>query len=67
MDADGLDRWIECDKKPSSEFPKSLFPHEQITLYSLKERIAELERMRDQIMYELNRLKSFSEPSRGND
>jgi hypothetical protein len=60
-DADGLDGWIEKDKKPDTEFSKSLFPHERVTLYSLKERIAELERMRDQILYELNRLKSFSE------
>jgi hypothetical protein len=60
-DADGLDRWIESDKKPTSKFSESLFPHERITLYSLKERIVELERMRDQILYELDRLQSFSE------
>ena len=58
---DGLDRWIDGNKKPSLEFSKSLFPRERITLYSLKERIIELERMRDQILYELDRLKSFSE------
>jgi hypothetical protein len=59
--ADGLDRWIRKNERQNSEFPKSLFPHEQVTLYSLKERIVELERMRDQILYELDRLKSFSE------
>ncbi len=59
--ADGLDRWIEDDTKSSSKFSKSLFPHERIALYSLKERIEELEKMRDQILYELDRLKSFSE------
>jgi hypothetical protein len=58
---DGLDRWIKKNKSPSSEFSESLFPQERITLHSLKERIAELERIRDQILYELDRLKSFSE------
>lgn len=62
-DTDGLDRWIEHDKKPNPKFSKSLFPHERMTLYSLKERIEELERMRDQILYELARLQSFSEES----
>ncbi|MEW6043671.1 MAG: hypothetical protein AB1608_05365 [Thermoproteota archaeon] len=58
---DGLDRWIENDKRQNKAFSKSLFPHERITLFSLKERIAELERMRDQILYELDRLRSLSE------
>jgi hypothetical protein len=61
--ADGLDRWIEDDKKPSSKFSKSLFPHEQITLHSLKERIVELEKMRDQILYELDKLKALKADS----
>ncbi|HXW01829.1 MAG TPA: hypothetical protein VD828_00460 [Candidatus Nitrosotenuis sp.] len=56
---DGLDKWIE--KHTNSKFSKSLFPHDRITLYSLKERIIELERMRDQILYELDRLKSLAE------
>lgn len=55
----GLDRWIDADKRPGNTFSKSLFPHERITLFSLKERILELERMRDQILYELDKLKSF--------
>jgi hypothetical protein len=56
---DGLDKWI--DKHVSSKFSKSLFPHDRITLHSLKERIVELERMHDQILYELDRLKSLAE------
>jgi hypothetical protein len=58
---EGLDKWIDKNKEDDSEFSSSLFPHERITLCSLKERIAELERMRDQILYELDRLRSFSE------
>jgi hypothetical protein len=61
MAADGLDRWIEKDKRPNPKFFNSLFPHERVTLYSLKERILELEKMRDQTLYELDRLKSFSD------
>lgn len=58
---DGLYKWI--DEKPNNDhkFAKSLFPHDRIALYSLKERIVELERMRDQILYELDRLKSLTE------
>lgn len=59
---DGLDKWI--DKHDNSKFSKSLFPHDHITLHSLKERIIELERMRDQILYELDRLKSLAEERR---
>ncbi len=55
----GLDRW--SDKKEGSDrFAKSLFPSERITLHSLKERILELEQMRDQIQYELDRLKTLT-------
>jgi hypothetical protein len=61
MEDSGLDRWIDADKRPDKTFSKSLFPHERITLFSLKEKILELERMRDQILYELDRLKSLSE------
>lgn len=61
MDKDGLDKWVEKEQKPDEAFSKSLFPHERITLYSLRERILELEKMRDQILYELDRLKVFSE------
>ena len=56
---DGLDKWIE--KHANSKFSKSLFSHDRITLHSLKERIIELERMRGQILYELDRLKSLAE------
>jgi hypothetical protein len=56
---DGLDEWM--DKHASSKFSKSLFPHDRITIHSLKERITDLERMRDQILYELDRLKSLAE------
>ena len=56
---DGLDKWI--DKHANNKFSKSLFPHDCITLHSLKERIIELERMRDHILYELDRLKSLAE------
>lgn len=56
---DGLDKWI--DKHVNSKFSKSLFPHDRITLHSLKERIVDLERMRDQILYELDRLKALAE------
>lgn len=61
MEDVGLDRWINDDRKQDKTFSKSLFPHERITIFSLKERILELERMRDQILYELDRLKSLSE------
>ncbi len=61
MSADGLDKWIEEKQNNVSKFSKSLFPHDHITLYSLKERIVELERIRDQILYELDRLKSLAE------
>ncbi|MFN3654838.1 MAG: hypothetical protein ACK4TO_05875 [Candidatus Nitrosotenuis sp.] len=61
MEDSGLDRWINDDRRHDKTFSKSLFPHERITLFSLKERILELERMHDQILYELDRLKSLSE------
>jgi len=61
-DAHGLDRWIEDSKKEgNAKFSKSLFPHERIALDSLMERIRELEKMRDQILYELNKLKNMAE------
>lgn len=59
MPPDGLDEWIE--KKPSQNQPTPILSSEMITRYSLKERILELEKMRDQILYELDKLKSFSE------
>lgn len=57
---DGLDRWInKTEKQRKTNFSKSLFPHEEIALHSLKERIAELEQIRDQILYELDKLKAL--------
>lgn len=53
MRKDGLDVWI--DKKPA----KSIITQEQITRQCLKERIAELEKTRDEIAYELDRLNSL--------
>ncbi|MEM4249512.1 MAG: hypothetical protein QW395_04395 [Candidatus Nitrosotenuis sp.] len=61
MEDSGLDRWINDDRKQGKMFSSSLFPHGRITIFSLKERILELEQMRDQILYELDRLKSLSE------
>ncbi len=49
-----LDEWT--GKQDKIRFEKSLFSHERVALDSLKERILELERMRDQILYELDRL-----------
>jgi len=59
MKKDGLDKGITKDKNESSHH-KSILSSEEITLHSLKERIIELENMRDQILYELDRLKSFA-------
>jgi hypothetical protein len=55
-----LDKWID-DKKEKQTFSKSLFTQEQITAYTLKEKIAELEKMRDHILYELDKLSSLAE------
>lgn len=60
-DADGLDRWIDNTPQRKAGFEKSLFPHEQVVLDSLKERILELERMKEQIRCELDRLKKMAE------
>ena len=54
-----LDDWMEkTDKK--QEYTKSILSSEIITRYSLKERIEELEKMRDQILYELARLQDIT-------
>lgn len=53
MKKDGLDVWI--DRNPS----KSIITPEQITRRCLKERISELEKTRDEITYELDRLYSL--------
>lgn len=53
-----LDDWTDSMKN-RPKYEKSLFPHERITLDSLKERILELERMRDQILYELDKLRKI--------
>ena len=55
-----LDDWMEkTDKK--QEHTKSILSSEIITRYSLKERIEELEKMRDQILYELARLQDITQ------
>jgi hypothetical protein len=62
MSPDGLDKWVNtAQNQNDSKFLKSCFPNEHITLFSLKERILELENMRGQILYELDRLKSLTE------
>ena len=53
MKKDGLDTWI--DGNPG----KSIITPEQITRRCLKERILELEKTRDEITYELDRLYSL--------
>lgn len=60
MKPEGLDKWVD-KKNPSQNHSKSILSAEAITRYSLKERILELEKMRDQILYELDKLKTFSE------
>lgn len=56
---EGLDRWIDKRVERKVHFSKSVLTEEQITLHSLKERISELENMRDHIQYELDKLKSL--------
>lgn len=53
MKKDGLDVWI--DGNPG----KSIITPEQITRRCLKERILELEKIRDEVTYELDRLHSL--------
>lgn len=60
MNYDGLDEWIE-KKKPSQNQSTSILSSEAITRHSLKERVLELEKMRDQILYELDKLKILLE------
>jgi len=48
----------KTDKK--QEYAKSILSAEMITRCSLKERILELEKMRDQILYELARLQDIT-------
>lgn len=57
---DGLGIGID-EKKPRQDHCESILSSEMITRHSLKERILELEKMRDQILYELDKLKIFSE------
>lgn len=60
-DADGLDRWTDGVRQKKSAYPKSLFPHKRVALDSLRERILELEQMKEQIRYELDKLKKMAE------
>jgi hypothetical protein len=55
-----LDDWMEKTSK-NQECTKSILSAEMITRYSLKERILELEKMRDQILYELARLQEITQ------
>lgn len=62
MDDCGLDKWMEdLPERDGPKFSRSLFPHERVALDSLNERILELERMRDQILYEIGKLKGIVE------
>lgn len=60
MHSDGLDKWID-KKNQSDDNSQSMQSQEAITRFSLKERILELEKMRDQIIYELDKLKGLAE------
>ena len=55
-----LDKWRNKDDANITK-PKSVLSSETITRYSLKERILELEKMRDQILYELDRLQEITQ------
>lgn len=44
-----------------NSYPKSLFTQREIVLDALKARISELEKIRDQVLYELEKLKNMSE------
>lgn len=57
-DLGNLDDWIK--KAQSTNFSKSMHMQDEITLHSLRERIVELEKIRDAIVYELNKLRSFT-------
>jgi hypothetical protein len=54
-----LDDWIE-KQNTKHGYAKSILSEEMITRLSIKERILELERMRDQILYELARLQDIT-------
>lgn len=55
----GLDKWTD-KRNDDPTHTKSILSEELITRYSLKERILELEKMRDQILYELDRLREIT-------
>jgi hypothetical protein len=55
-----LDDWME-KQNTKQVHAKSILSEEMITRHSLKERILELERMRDQILYELARLQEITQ------
>jgi hypothetical protein len=54
------DRNAQVPDKHNS-YPKSLFTQREIVLDALKARISELEQIRDQVLYELEKLKNMSE------
>lgn len=60
MYINSLDDWLD-KKNTKSDHTRSIISEELLIRHSLKERILELEKMRDQILYELDRLKDIVE------
>ena len=54
----GLDKWIEM--KDQRQY-RTIITSDEITKQCLKERILELQKTQEEIMYELNRLKSLTD------
>lgn len=60
MHKNSLDDWL-AKKNTKLDHTQSILSEELFIRHSLKERISELEKMREQILYELNRLKEVVE------
>jgi hypothetical protein len=60
MRKNSLDDWLG-KKNTKPDHTQSILSEELLIRHSLKERILDLEKMRDQIMYELDRLKEVVE------
>ena len=58
MKPEGLDSWIERNDQRKC---RSITSPDEITRQSLRERIVELQKAKEDITYELNRLKSFAD------
>ena len=56
MKSEGLDSWIE---RTDQRKCRSITSPEEITRQSIREKMAELQKAKEDITYELNRLKSF--------